>query len=120
MANFELGKDRNGAVNFIVASDPFAHEATELATNVEQTLTVPGNAGESILALVGYEPGANVFVDPDGGVVALLLPTASFADYKGFQTRPGFYVTAGDIMHFISDTTAFIEVSFYVANPANG
>lgn len=115
MPNFEIGKDKLGTPNYIISVAPVNKQATTLAALTEQLINVPPNVN---LAIMQYEPGANVFVGESEG--ALSIPGAAFTGYQGDLNVPGLYVSPGAKLRFISDTTAFVVVKFYQTEPAVG
>lgn len=117
---FSMIRDINGYNGFGLAFSDTKYSAT-LSQNVDTTLTVPsaGVLGSAIstttikcLAIFSYQSGSSVWValnataaKPVGGTFAAvsseLAPTAR-------------YVSAGDVLHFITgDTTAVVGVAFY-------
>lgn len=114
MANFEIGKDRNGTVNFIITGDPVSRFAVNLAASTPQGLTLPSDVN---LAIFQYEPGANVFVTKDASIA---FPGGIFATYNADLNVPGLYVSSPGTLLFLSDTTAYVVIKFYRSNPSNG
>lgn len=83
-----------------------------LATNVEQTITVPGNSSQKMQALFEYASNSNVFV---GYNITATVPLAGTTDDVGsieFKPKKRF-VKGGDTLSLITpDASAYCGVSF--------
>lgn len=92
------------------------NQATSLAANTAQTITVP-NKYEYYLSVFSYSPGSNVWVDFSGATAT--VPGSSIGAVTTELNPAGRLIKGGSTMSVItSDTnTPFIDVLFYVAPP---
>ncbi|NIV15596.1 MAG: hypothetical protein GWN62_31355 [Aliifodinibius sp.] len=102
-----LRKDSNSNVTYGIAFSNTGSYTT-LAASTEQTLTVPQEVTD---ALFQYSVGTNVFVDV--GSTPLSLPGGIFTSTTADLNPIIRQVTPGETLRFISDTPAYVKVSFY-------
>lgn len=117
---FSMTRDINGYNGFGLAFSDTKYSAT-LAAAGEKTITVPqGNtlgsgistATHKFLAIFSFQPGANVWVALNA--TAAVPASASFTTTTSELNPTARYVSAGDVIHFVTaDTTADVGVTFY-------
>ena len=111
---FLMQRDISGTNGFGI---PFSldGQATKLAANAEQHITVPDNY-PNWMAVFSYSPGASIWVD---GINTAVVPSTSFAANTARLNPAGRYVKAGDTISFITaDTnTPWASVEFLVVSP---
>lgn len=90
---------------------PFSDVCVQLnlATNTEDTFTVPGNALNKYSVRFGYTENSNVFVRLNGTPTVPASSVVGVEQYSEF--RPGDdgsqrYVQGGDVLHFITPDAA--------------
>lgn len=113
MTMFNITRDNTGAVAYgLEFCDN--NQYIELATGVEDTLTVPANTNfNTFQAVFSYTPGGSVWVGTGG--VAITLPLAGTFSATPAQLNPPVrIVEKGETLRFISaDTGTCVGVSFY-------
>ena len=82
-----------------------------LAAATELTLTVPLDRRT---ALFQYSVGTNVFILEDDGSGSVTIPGGAFTSTEADLNPIVRNVTPGQTLHFISDTPAFVKISFYI------
>jgi len=105
--NLVLGRDNAGYVTYELPFTSVGYQAL-LAPNTASTLVVPANM---TTAFFSYTDGIDVWVDIVNP--AILPPNGTFtltnADLKPTVRR----VTAGETISMISNSSAYVKVSFY-------
>jgi hypothetical protein len=92
---------------------PFSDVAYQvaLATNTEDTITIPGNATTQYQALFSYISTSNVFVRLNATVGVPAAGTIATEQYNEFRPCKR-YVKGGDVIHLITpDASAYVGVS---------
>jgi hypothetical protein len=103
-----LDKDINNNVTYIIGFSPIGF-TVNLAPSVAQSLVVPPNM---VKAIFSYSVGTNVFVNIN---TAATIPTGAFTATTEDINPQGRYVVPGSTLSFISDTAAYVKVSFYTS-----
>lgn len=108
-AKLVLLKDRNGNVTYGISGKIASeqHVDTTLAASVAQSTNVPDWAK---LALMTYSVGTNVYMNSE---TAATLPGAGFANSTNDLNPILRSFNAGDTLSFISDTPAFVSITFF-------
>lgn len=109
MANptvLNIAKDLNGALTYGIEFTNISYSIS-LTTLAEETLTVPENTD---YAIFNYSAGSNVMV---GNNISVTIPPSSFVESVGELLPRLRTVKAGDILHFMSDSPALLNVLFY-------
>lgn len=86
---------------------PFSDTTAQinLATNTEQTYTVPGTNSQKYRATFGFSANANVYIGLN--VTAASPSSGTKTTTNNLEFRPGArYVKGGDILHAVSPDTA--------------
>ena len=112
---FNMTKDIAGYNGFgLIPSDD--NQATSLAQNAAQTITVPAQY-KYYIAIFSFTPGANVWVDFSGATAT--VPGSTIGSVTTELNPAGRLVKGGTTMSVITadSTTPFINVLFYVAPP---
>lgn len=92
---------------------PFSDVAypVALATNTDETITVPGSATTQYQALFSYTSTSNVFVRLNDIAVVPAPSSATLTQYNEFRPKKR-YVKGGDVIHLITpDASAYVGVS---------
>lgn len=85
-----------------------------LNANTEELLIIPGNNDQKYSARFSYSSASNVFVSLNAAPIIPAAGTVGTQQYNEF--RPGGdgsqrYVTAGDVLHFITpDVSAYVGI----------
>ena len=118
---FSMSRDINGYNGFGLAFSDTKFSAT-LVQNADTTLTVPSDgtlgSGHSTtankyLAIFSYQDGSSVWVALNA--TAAKPVGGTFAAVSSELNPVARYVTAADVLHFITgDTSAAVGVTFYV------
>lgn len=80
-----------------------------LATNVEDTFTVPGSPANKYSVRFGYNDASNVFVRLNGTPTvpgSSVVGTQQYNEFKPGDDGSQRYVQGGDVLHFITPDTA--------------
>lgn len=102
----QYNSNYDGTLPFSDVSYPVA-----LATNTDETITVPGAITTQYQALFSYTSIANVFVRINDTAVVPAPGTATLTQYNEFRPEKR-YVKGGDVIHLITpDTSAYVGVS---------
>ena len=112
---FLMTRDLSGTNGFgIMPSTDI--QATSLAANAAQSITVPSNY-KNWIAIISYTPGANIWARFDGGTAA--VAGSSFAAVKSVLNPAARALTAGQTISFITaDTTnPYVCVEFQIVQP---
>ncbi len=92
---------------------PFSDTCAQvnLATNAQQTFTVPGNVTTQYQAYFEYTSTSNVFVRLNGTPAIPGAGSVGTEQYNEFKPKKR-YVKGGDVIHFITpDASAYVGVS---------
>jgi len=82
-----------------------------LATNTDETITVPGTATMQYQALFSYTSTSNVFVRLNAIPTVPPAGTGALEQYNEFRPMKK-YVKGGDVIHLITpDASAYVGVS---------
>lgn len=83
-----------------------------LATNTEQTITVPGTGAQKYVAFFSYVQGSNVWVGKNTTSVTPPPGTTTDLQYVAFRPEKRF-VIGGDVLSLITpDASAYVGVEF--------